>query len=305
MRIAITGANSATGRAILRRLGSEPWRSLEVVAAVRSERAARELPPLPPERSRIARISFDEREGLCSVLRGASVLVHLPGILLERRDSSYERAHVHATEVAVTAACEAGIRKLVLVSAEGADPASRNRYFKTKGQAEQVVRSSGLAHVILRAPLLIGPFTQEAQILRRAVAKRRAWLVGSGVTLQTPLDVDDLAEATLRAASDSARVAGKAIDLGGPERVTTRELFRRAGRIAGREVRIRSVSPALLRRLLALRTRLFGPGPSPELLEVLLSDSQADPEALAREFEVRSTPLDAALVKSLQPEEAP
>ena len=59
MNIAITGANSAVGQAILRR-GRREEAAMGFVAAVRSERAAKQL-PLLPDTSRVALISYDDK----------------------------------------------------------------------------------------------------------------------------------------------------------------------------------------------------------------------------------------------------
>ena len=88
MKIVITGANSATGQAILR-CASEHAAPITLVAAVRSERAAEEIRPLLGERNSAAQISYDDPRSLDAAFRGASAVIHLAGILVERADSTY------------------------------------------------------------------------------------------------------------------------------------------------------------------------------------------------------------------------
>jgi NADH dehydrogenase len=299
-RIAVTGANSAVGCAIVRCAALESWSGVELVATVRSERAAGEVPPVATGRGRVVLASYDDPEALRAAFAGAQGLVHLPGILVERPGSSYEDANVQTTEAAVAAARAAGVRKLVLVSAHGADAGSANRYFKTKGEAEERVRSSGLSWTILRAPLLLGPGTQEARSLRAALSRGRSWQLAGGRTLQEPLDVDDLAVAALRAATDLELASGAILDLGGPERISTRKLFERAARLAERPLRLLSAPAGPLRLGLALRSRLLGPGPSPDFLEVLLTDTRADAAGAADALGLELTPLDVTIRKSLE-----
>ena len=154
MRIAVTGANGAVGRCLLVQGGADSF-----VACVRSERAEAELPTLP-EGCRAVRISYDDPDGLAEAIAGCDALVHLPGVLVERPGSSYEDANVATTRAVVAAALKAGVRKIVLVSAIGADPDSANRYYRSKGQAEALLRDSGLRFTVLRAPLLLGPGTE-------------------------------------------------------------------------------------------------------------------------------------------------
>ena len=117
-RVVIAGANSAVGRAILR-LGAQQHPPPTLVAAVRSDRALSELPPLP--RNQVALISYDDPSSLETAFAGASAVVHLAGILVERAGSTYEQANVQTTRSVAEAAQKVGVEKLVFVSVVGAD----------------------------------------------------------------------------------------------------------------------------------------------------------------------------------------
>jgi NADH dehydrogenase len=296
-RIVVTGANGAIGQQLLRSGLTQP---LELVAAVRSERAASQLPPLPQDRVRVAQIVYDASETLAAAFAGAQALIHLPGLLIERPDSSYELANVETTRATVEAARASGVGKLVLVSAVGADPSSKNRYFRSKGEAEEIVRRSGVGYTILRAPLVLGPGTEGARATRRHVSRRSAWLLAGGRNLQQPLDVDDLAKAALNAASQAEVARDRTLELAGPECLPDREIIERAASVLGREVRIRSIPVAPVRWLLALRTWIRGPGFSPDAIEVILGDTRVDAKAAAEELGISLTPLDLTIRRSLE-----
>ena len=104
MRIVITGANSASGQAILRCAAEAGVAPNDLVAAVRSERAADEIRPLLGEGSSLAKISYDDPGSLDAALRGASAIIHLAGILVERPGSTYEQANVAPARSVVEAA---------------------------------------------------------------------------------------------------------------------------------------------------------------------------------------------------------
>jgi NADH dehydrogenase len=302
--VVITGANGAIGRAIVRRACLDP-RAPRVVAAVRSERAAAEVPPIPEERGEIRRIDYGEPATLRAALRGATALVHLPGVLVERPGSTYEIANVETTRVALEAACTCGVAKMVMVSVVGADPASHNRFFRSKGLADGLVCASGLAYTILRAPLVLGRGTEGSRALLRETSRRNVRLLSGGRTLHRPLDLEDLAEAVMRAALDVPLAQDCVLDLAGPEPLCYRELVERAAQTRGRSIRIRSVPAAPLRLLLAVRARLMGPGLSPDALGVLLTDSCADPERATAELGIELTPLDVTIQRCLEGEEEP
>jgi uncharacterized protein YbjT (DUF2867 family) len=240
MRIVITGANSALGRAILR-CGPEPGAAPNaLVAAVRSEHAAKEIRPLLGEGSSAVQISYDDLGSLDATLRGASAIIHLAGILVERPGSTYEQANVAPARSVVEAAKRCGTEKFVLISATGADETSSNGYYRTKGQAEALVRGSGLCYTILRAPLLLGPATEGAAALARNASRRKAKLVGGGRNFQQPLYVDDLARAAIAAAQPSV-ATHRTLDLVGPVSLPDRELVERAGRQLGHQVHVSSI----------------------------------------------------------------
>ena len=153
MKVVITGANSAVGRAILRG-SAEGAAPVTFVAAVRSDRAASELQPSSARIGRVARISYDDQKSLRTAFSEATAVVHLAGVLVERPGSSYEEANVETTRRVAEAAKASAVEKLVYVSAIGANEASANRYWRTKGEAEALVRSSGVSYTVLRVPRL-------------------------------------------------------------------------------------------------------------------------------------------------------
>jgi uncharacterized protein YbjT (DUF2867 family) len=298
MRIVITGANSASGQAILRCAAEAGVAPNALVAAVRSERAADEIRPLLGEGSSLARISYDDPSSLDAALRGASSVIHLAGILVERASSTYEQANVAPTRSVVAAAKRCVVDKFVLISATGADEKSSNGYYRSKGQAEAAVRVSGLCYTILRAPLLLGPATEGAAALARNTRGSRAKLIGGGRNFQQPLYVDDLARAAI-AASKSSVASNRTLDLLGPVSLPDRELVERAAGLLGRRVRVNSIPKGLLSFVLAIRQRVFGPGFSPDVVEVLTADTRLDWRPAASELGIQLTGIDEMIKRSL------
>jgi uncharacterized protein YbjT (DUF2867 family) len=90
---------------------------------------------------------------------------------------------------------QAGAASFVLVSALGADPASRMLYTRVKGETESGVLALGLRHVvILRPSLLDGPRSRWRTWERLALAVTRPWrgLLPAGIR---PVSVADVAAA--------------------------------------------------------------------------------------------------------------
>ncbi len=152
MLVALTGATGFVGRYIVEHLLR---RDHEVRALVREPDGAGWL------RDRGVGLvvgDLEDQAALRELTRGAGAVVHLVGIILELGRQTYERVHVTGTRHLVNAAREAGVGRFVHMSALGARPdASATPYHRTKAAGEEVVRTSGLPHVILRPSLIAAP----------------------------------------------------------------------------------------------------------------------------------------------------
>ena len=300
MKVVVTGANSAVGRAILRCGPRVVDPANSFVAAVRSDRAAEQIRSQVTNANNIVHISYNDPGSLDAALQGAGAVIHLPGSLVERRDSTYENANVASTRSVTDAAKRCLVQKFVLVSATGADETSSNRYYRTKGQAEALVRASSLPYTVLRAPLLLGPGTAGGAALKRNLSLPKAKLIGGGRHLQQPLYVDDLARAAVLAATQPTAARDLTLDLVGPISLPERELVERAARLTGRQVRIGSIPKSLLSFVLALRQGLGGqPGFSRDALEVITADTCLDPQPAASKIGIQLTGIDEMIQSSL------
>ena len=297
MRIVITGANSASGQAILRCAPQAGVAPDSLVAAVRSDRAADEIRLLLGGSS-LAKVSYDDPGSLDEAFRGASAIIHLAGILVESPGSTYQQANVAPARSVVEAAKRCAVAKFILVSATGADEKSSNGYYRTKGQAEAVVRASGLCYTILRAPLLPGPATEGGAALARNARGPKAKLIGGGRHFQQPLYVDDLARAAIVASQPSV-ASNRTLDLVGPVSLPERELVERAARLLGHEVRVSSIPKGLLSFMLGIRQRVSGPGFSPDAVEVITANTRLDSRLAASELGIHLTGIDEMIKKSL------
>jgi uncharacterized protein YbjT (DUF2867 family) len=188
--------------------------------------------------------------------------------------------------------------KFVLVSAIGANEESSNGYYRSKGQAEALVRASGLCYTILRAPLLLGPATEGAAALARNARGPKAKLIGGGRNFQQPLYVDDLARAALAATPPSV-ASNRTLDLVGPVSLPERELVERAARFLGHQVQVSSIPKGLVSFALAIRQRVSGPGFSADAVEVITADTRLDPLPVLSELGIHLTGIDQMIQNSL------
>ena len=286
------------GRVVVRQALAQS--DIEIVACVRSERAASELPPIPAARGRAARVDFKDPESLRHAFRGAAALIHLPGLLIETASSSYQSANVDTLRIAIGAARAEGVASLVLVGTVGADSSSENPYFRSKGIAEQLLIHSGLAYTVLRVPLVLGCTSEGARAFARDSAGGLVPMIGGGRAREQPIDARDLAAGALSAALGAPQARNCVLDLVGPESLPMRELVRRGARLRGARLRVVPLPTGPLKLLLALRNRFTRGGLSPGVIDVMQSDVSMDPRPAAHALGIKLSNLDDTIRRSLE-----
>ena len=293
MRIAMTGANSSVGKVVLRLVADQD--DLKARAGVRTRQAAATLPSGPGITPCVIR--YGDRHTLVTLLDGASCLVHLSGILIEGKHSSYQTANVDTTQAVVEACRDANVDHIVFVSSLGADVNSDNRYYRSKGEAEQVVAHSGISSTIIRTSILLGPGTAGAQSLVGMASRAWVKVLGGGHHSLRPLDVDDLSHAILYCCRVQAN--GVAVhELVGPEPVTHRDLIATTGRLMGHNVSIATIPVWTAKLGATMAGWIRHGGMTPTVIEVITADETVRTNADV-DLGVSLTPLSATLEKLL------
>ncbi|HBW83525.1 MAG: hypothetical protein CMD92_04325 [Gammaproteobacteria bacterium] len=267
MKISITGANSSVGINLLSHLSQKD--GIATTAGVRSESAFESLPQSASIKPAI--IAYDDPESLHQALAGADCLIHLAGILIENKNSTYASANVAATAAAVKAAQDCNVKHIIFISVVGANADSRNAYFRSKGVGEELVLNSGIPATVLRTPILMGPGTAGANSLISAVSNGQTKVLGGGEYCMRPLDTDDLSQALAKLACGPAQDS-HVYELVGPEPIAYRDLIKKAGKLMEREVEVGSV-PILMAKLgAAITSTLKRGGITPTVIDVITLD---------------------------------
>ena len=263
------------------------------MAGVRRQQAVDELPRAAGITPVL--IDYDHRESLVAALHDVECVVHLAGILFESQTTDYQTANVGTTRALIAAAQSTRVRHVVFISSLGADPSSANGYFRSKGEAEQVVADSGIDATIIRTPLLLGPDTSGGRALVRTASQSSVRVLGGGSHRLRPLDIDDLCAAITGCCQRP--VSGvRTLDLVGPTTVTYRELLQQTAASLGREVTV-NATPVWLARLgagVAGLTRTGGM--TPTVIDVITSDEVVAHNADI-DLGISLTPLSDTLAK--------
>lgn len=294
MIIGLTGASGFVGRHIVDLLVERGHRPRVLV------RHSARLPFRRPDAVDVVTSSLADRTALQSLARGADAVIHLVGIIAERGAATFAAVQVEGTRAVAAAAREAGVQRLVLMSAIGArDDAGATPYHRAKAAAEQVVAASGVPHVVFRPSFISGPGNVPIATLARL--HRFAPLIpifGNGRFLIQPVWIGDVAQAFALAAEGSGRTGTH--ELGGPSPITYEEFVRAIGRAAGHPRRYVHVPLALVR----MAARLFDPlGPwapiTSDQLQMLVEGSATPHNAIESVYGIKPLGFEEGLARYL------
>lgn len=245
----------------------------------------------------IVQANVRDQKSVEAALEGADAVVNLVGILYEKGRQSFESTQFEGAVNVAQACADAGIDRLVQVSAIGANSQAKADYAETKGEAETAIREILPSVVILRPSIVFGPeddfFNRFASMSSHPIANVLPFLpaIGGGKSKLQPVYAGDVAGAIANAIS-RAGVAGKTFELGGPSVYTFNELYAFIGETIDRKrfplplpffvaKPIGLTFGALFRYVWPLSTGILGAPPiTGNQVEMLKSDNVVSDEAL-------------------------
>jgi NADH dehydrogenase len=279
MKIAVLGGTGFVGRALVERLVAD-GHEVTILSRNHARHMERQLPPGAAFRDCDAYAPF----ALAKVLRGSDAAINLVGILndpgLGDFARGFERAHVELTRSIIAACLDAGVPRLLQMSALNAGR-GRSHYLRTRGHAEELVKASTLDWTIFQPSVIFGPgdglFCRFAALLQLAptlpLARARAKFA--------PVYIGDVVEAFRRALADPNSF-GQTYELYGSDVVTLAQIVKTTARALGLH-RLVLPLPDVLGRLQAFAMD-FVPGKpfSSDNYRSLLTDSVGGIDGLHR-----------------------
>ncbi|MBI5355727.1 MAG: NAD-dependent epimerase/dehydratase family protein [Candidatus Aenigmarchaeota archaeon] len=196
MKIAITGGSGFIGSALsalLREGGSE------VVSLSRKD----------------ADVTGNRLSG---IFNGCDCVVHLVGIIRES-GKSFDDVMVTGTKNVLNECRNAGVKKIVYISASGVSLSRKERYYRAKLGAEKAIAESGIPYAILRPSIVYGPRGELTKMLKRLLAFPIVPVFGDGKYELQPIHVDDLARCIANAIGKNG-----VFEVGGNEKISFKSL---------------------------------------------------------------------------------
>ncbi|HYP79829.1 MAG TPA: SDR family oxidoreductase [Steroidobacteraceae bacterium] len=129
-------------------------------------------------------------------LVGVDVVVNAAGVFVDRPRGSMKLIHAATPKALFSAAAESGVRRIIQISALGADSRS-TEYFETKDEADRHLMTLPIEWAILRPSLVFGLGGRSATLLLRLATLPAVILPRAFRCPVQPVHIDDLVAAVL------------------------------------------------------------------------------------------------------------
>lgn len=137
-------------------------------------------------------------EVLAEHLRGIDVVVNAVGILRPRDAQTFEAVHVRGPRALFAAAVTAGVRRIVQVSALGAEANAVSAYHRSKSEADRTLMMLPVDWAIAMPSLVYGPGGASAQLFDTLASLPLVLLPAGGLQSIQPVHISDVTGALLR-----------------------------------------------------------------------------------------------------------
>lgn len=274
--ILLTGGTGFVGRYIVKRLVNEkvPTRCL-----VRSTTRASVL-----SGTELCEGDITKPETLEPAMQGVEAVIHLVGIRRQTKRVRFDQAHVQGTRNVVVAAKKAGVKKFVHMSSMGTRADGKSDYHKSKWEAEEVVRNSGLTYVIFRPSIILGVEDEFVNMFAKMMRLNRLFMpvIGTGNNLFQPIHVEEVSLCFLRAAIDP-NIKNKTYELGG-EKVSMNQVLKTIAKVKGYKRAYIHIPLGLFKVMLPLMGVLPNPPIVKDEFIMLQEENAGDNSKMKKDF---------------------
>jgi len=208
-----------------------------------------------PERCEIVHGEIGDDNAVAACLQGAEAAIYNIGLIREfpQHGVTFEAMHYQGAARAMDAAAKGGVRRFILMSANGVKPEG-TPYQTTKYRAEQHLAGSGLDWTVFRPSVVFGdPRGREefCSMLRDQMIQppipaplfyEGLWPGEAGRFRMSPVAAGDVAQAFVRALETPASHE-RILPLGGPAALEWREILRIIAAASGKKNKLMVPAP--------------------------------------------------------------
>jgi NADH dehydrogenase len=285
MRIVVTGGTGFIGSEVVNLLLENPGDRVAVTT--------RDPGQDDPWNGRVERVQAfaGDPTSLGKAFARADVVVHaiqFPNHPVEdpSRGRTYMEVDGKGTQVAARVAKSMGVRRFVYLSGAGAGQERPQPWFKAKDMAEAAIRESGMEYALLRPSWIYG---RGDRSMNRFVTFCRYFpmipVIGDGRASVHPIYVKDVARCAVEVVRrEDAK--DKALELGGPERLTMDEIIGTIQKVVGKRRPLLHHPVGLMKLLVRPMALLPEPILSPTAIDFIVQEVEIDPKPAMAYFGV-------------------
>ncbi len=218
----ITGGTGFVGSHLIKRLIDEGHKVRCVI-----REGSKKIDRIKGLGAEIVHGDVTDADSLTDACKGVDTIVHLVGIIQEEKGMTFQSIHVDGTRNLVNAAKKNNVRLFYYQSANGADKNGATAYFRTKAEAEEIVKVSGIDYIIFRPSLIYGNGDEFVLRLKKIIHDAPVIpIIGSGESRLQPVFIDDLVACLIKAIT-TPQLRNRTFCIAGPEQIRFKDVVMR------------------------------------------------------------------------------
>lgn len=295
MNILLTGASGFIGQHLLHALEND---NHQVTACSRNlKRLTARFP-----NTTLLQLNFGEMldsSDWLPHLENIDMVINAVGIIQESTTQSFVNTHTHAPAALFRACEQAGVQRVVQISALDAASNQPARYHSSKGAADEILESLAINWFIFKPSIVYGAGAKSMALFRALAALPIVPLIGNGQQEIQPVYIDDLVNAIMRCVNDNLS-AKQTINAVGPEPITFIDLMEKLGLWLGKSKVLTLATPVKLVKLFAPIGRWIDePALNKESIEMLVQGNTASAAPLAAHLGYAPKNIDQVLQQTM------
>lgn len=192
-------------------------------------------------------------------LQGVDVVINAVGVLRATTGAGFDALHVKAPRALFEACAQVGVRRVIQISALGADEDAESAYHVSKREADRYLASLPIPSAIVQPSLVYGAGGTSARLFDTLASMPLIPVPGDGHQRVQPIHVDDAVAAIVALVERTEQATGERVSLVGPAPLTLIAFLRRLRVALGfRETGVLRVPMPIVRAAAAIGSRLPG-----------------------------------------------
>ncbi len=281
-KIFITGGTGFVGRQIIKGLFQKGY---HLTCLIR-EGSESKLPI--PKNIEIVYGDISKAENLKGNLEGLDAIIHLVGIIREfpKRGITFHKIHFQGSKNIIDIAVKEGVKRFILMSALGAEPNADTSYHKTKAQAEEYLKSSGLSFTIIKPSIIYGTEDQFVNTFAQII-KRMPFIpiIGDGTYQLQPISVKNVSEAFVKSL-ELPSAENESFEAGGPDKLEFNTIVDIISNVLGKKARKIHIPASIFKAIVMIMQRYSFFPITLDQMEMLLSGNICDERRFFDTFQI-------------------